>query len=888
MSKQLILIDGSSYLFRAYHALPQLTTSTNEPTGAIYGVVSMIKKLMQSHQHDYIAVVFDAKEKTFRHKLYPNYKANRTIMPDELQAQILPLFSIINAMGLPLIICPGIEADDIIGTLAVFAEKKGIKTLISTMDKDMAQLVNAHITLINTMSDRTYDTNGVKEKFGVLPKQMIDYLALVGDTSDNIPGIPKVGPKTAANWLEKYHTLDNIIKHKDDITGKVGESLRENISNLSLSKKLVTIDCEVPLKTTLKDLEKKPQEEETLYQLFSRFEFSSWLKNMNVAAHTTAKKKAQYHAIQDKKSFDALVKKLSQTSVFSFDTETTDIDAMRATLVGMSFCITPGEAFYIPLKHDTDLSQLDFEMVLQALKPILENPKKNIIGQNLKYDYKILKNYGITLAGTMQDTMLESYVLNSTASRHDLDTLALKYLSHETITFEAVAGSGAKQLTFDKVSIEKATEYAAEDADVALQLHQYFMPKIHAEKNTEKVLTDIEWPMMPILAEMEYHGVLIDTEKLHEQSCALSKRIHALEKEVHNIAGQSFNLASPKQLQAILFEQMKLPIVKKTPTGAPSTDEAVMQELALEYEFPKLIVEYRQLSKLKSTYTDALPQQVNPKTHRVHTSYNQAITSTGRLSSNNPNLQNIPIRTEEGRKIRQAFIAPKNCKLISADYSQIELRIMAHLSKDTGLLSAFERGQDVHASTASEIFGVDFRDVTSEMRRRAKAINFGLLYGMSPFGLSKQLGISREEAKKYMDTYFSRYPKVREYMTKALLFAMEKGYVETLLGRRLYISDIRAANQIRRSAAERAAINAPLQGTAAEIIKLAMIRVNKALHEKSAKMIMQVHDELVFEVDKKHVPTFCNLIKEKMEDAFTLDVPLEVAIGAGDNWDEAH
>ena len=925
MGKNLILIDGSSYLFRAYHALPPLSTSAGFPTGAIYGVVNMIKKLMKTHAFDYIAVVFDPKGKTARHKIYPEYKANRVAMPDELRQQILPLQELIRAMGLPLIIQDGIEADDVIGTLAVFAEKKGINTLISTMDKDMAQLVDDHITLINTMSDRVSDIKGVKEKFDVYPNQIIDYLALMGDTSDNIPGIPKVGPKTAAAWLAKYGSLDEVVKHANDITGKIGENLRNNLDNLALSKELVTIDCDIPLNIELKNLQCGDPDTEQLKKIFSEMEFTKWLKELSGgegesnAAHYPRKpgvnehianrssggslsvSLCSYQAVQDEQSFSALLKKLNAAKEISLDTETTSIDAMSAKLVGISVCVQPREAFYIPLQHEIrDLvsgigdrgndRQLDIKHVLQHLAPILQNPKHIIIGQNLKYDYKVLKNHGLTITAPMEDTLLESYVLNSTSARHDLDTLALKYLSYKTITFEEVAGKGAKQITFDQVAIDVATQYSAEDADIALQLHHTLMPKIRAEKSLDDVLTKIEWPLMPILANMEFHGVLIDSAKLKKQSVELAKRIDVLEKHAYELVGAEFNLSSPKQLQEILFDQMKLPVLKKTPTGAPSTSEEVLQELALDYELPNVIVEYRQLSKLKSTYTDALPEEINPKTGRVHTSYNQAVTSTGRLSSNNPNLQNIPIRREEGRKIRQAFIAPQNCKIVSADYSQIELRIMAHLSKDPGLLASFAKKQDIHAATAAEVFGVALNDVTSDMRRHAKAINFGLLYGMSAFGLSKQLSVSRDEAQKYMDIYFKRYPNVHAYMEKARQFAEKNGYVETLSGRRLFIPDIKASNQFRRKAAERAAINAPLQGTAADLIKLAMICMNAEIAKLKfpAAMIMQVHDELVFEVDKKHVPDFCDIIKNCMENAFPLDVPLEVAIGVGDNWDEAH
>lgn len=889
MAKRLILIDGSSYLFRAYHALPPLITSQGVPTGAVYGVMSMIRKLMQSEPHDYIAVVFDPKGKTFRHQLFPEYKANRTAMPDELRVQIAPLHALIRASGLPLIVQDGVEADDVIGTIAQFAEKNHIDTLISTMDKDMAQLVNAHIKLINTMSNKTLDIPGVKEKFGVTPQQMIDYLALMGDTSDNIPGIPKVGPKTASLWLEKYKSIDNLVKHAAEITGKIGESLREHLPDLTLSKKLVTIDCHVPMELNLSAFTARESNHAELKKLFSELEFTSWLRDLGDKTEKPIAKK-NYHTVQDEKALQSLIKELKTAKQFSLDTETTDLDAMRAELVGMSFCIDAGTAYYLPFIHQEKQKQLDREKTLTALQPILADAKKIIIGQNLKYDYKILKNAGVTIESEMQDTLLESYVLHSTSTRHDLDTLAMTYLNIKTITFEEIAGSGVKQITFDHVPIDIATQYAAEDADVALQLHHVLMKKIHAEKIIEKVLTEIEWPLMPILANMEFHGVLIDAKKLQAQSKTLAKTIAELESRAHELAKEEFNLASPKQLQAILFEKLKLPVIKKTPTGAASTDESVMQELALDFELPKIIMEHRQLSKLKSTYADALPEQMNPKTHRVHTSYHQAVTSTGRLSSNNPNLQNIPIRTEEGRKIRQAFVAPNNYKIVSADYSQIELRIMAHLSKDPGLLKAFSEKKDIHAATAAEVFGVDIHDVTNDMRRHAKAINFGLLYGMSAFGLAKQLGVPRERAQEYMDLYFKRYPNVQAYMQHARASAEKNGYAETLTGRRLFIPDIHATNKMRKMAAERAAINAPLQGTAADIIKRAMICVDHELKKTklNAVMIMQVHDELVFEVENSIVPKACDLIVHCMERAMSLDVPLEVAIGAGDNWDLAH
>src|SRR3990167_8825691 len=893
--KKLILIDGSSYLFRAYHALPPLMTSDCRPTGAIYGVISMIKKLMQTTPFDYIAVVFDPPGKTFRHQLYPEYKANRVAMPEELREQIAPLFELIRAFGLPLVIHHGVEADDVIGTLTKMAEKKNVYTLISTMDKDMAQLVNQHVTLINTMSDRLLDEKGVFEKFGVHPHQIIDYLTLIGDTSDNVPGVPKVGPKTAAKWLEEYGMLDNIVKNVEHISGKVGEYLRNSLTILPLSRELVTIKCDVENTEPLEKLIYQEPNFAELEKIFSHLEFSSWLKELKNKNNLEKTQEniihSHYQSIQDLKSFEKFCEELLHADQFALDTETTNLDTMRAELVGISLSVEKNEAVYIPLTHlEKNQNQLEKQFVLNKLKIFLQDHNKKIIGQNLKYDYKILKSAGVEITAPMLDTMLESYILNNTSARHDLDSLALKYLNKKVISFESVAGKGAKQITFDHVSIEIATQYAAEDADVALQLHAVMWPKITAQKSLEKILTEIELPLMPILANMEYKGVLIDIGMLKKQSKALALRIKILEEKIVEISGEQFNINSPKQLQEILFTKLKLPILKKTPTGVPSTAEEVMQTLALDFELPKIILDYRSLSKLKSTYTDALPNEVNPKTGRVHTSYNQAVTSTGRLSSNHPNLQNIPTRTEEGKKIRQAFIAPTGYKILSADYSQIELRIMAHYSQDPALLYAFSHGLDVHASTAAEVFGVEIKDVTPEMRRSAKTINFGLLYGMSAFGLAKQLGVERNQAQEYMTVYFKRFAKVKEYMEKSREFAEKQGYVETIFGRRLYVPDINASNHMRKMAAERAAINAPLQGTAADMIKLAMIYVNQQLKEKqfNASMIMQVHDELIFEIEQTQIEIVSCVIKNCMESAIKLSVPLVVAIGVGDNWDEAH
>lgn len=892
-SKLLVLVDGSSYLFRAYHALPPLTNSKGEPTGAVYGVLNMLRRLLKDYQPAHIAVVFDPKGKTFRDEIYPQYKANRDAMPEELRIQIKPLFEAIKALGFPLLIIDGVEADDVIGTLAVEAKKKGIKTLISTMDKDLAQLVNEEITLINTMSNHLYDHNAVVNKFGVTPEQIIDYFALMGDAIDNIPGVPKVGPKTAAKWLQQYGTLENLIQHAQDISGKVGENLRAHLQELPLSKTLVTVKLDVPLDITFEDLKLKEPDHQKLYELFSHLEFRGWLeelkKEKNVVPQTSA---VNYSVILEKADFESWIKRLSDATQFAFDTETTSLNPLAAELVGLSFSLQSGEAAYVPVAHDYmgAPSQLNRSYVLEQLKPLLLDPTKTIIGQNLKYDMEVLEKYGIEVKAKIYDTLLESYVLNSTSSRHDMGTLALKYLGLATISFEDIAGKGVKQLTFNQIDLDKATQYAAEDADITLRLHEKLWPMIEAIPASKKILQQIEWPLVHVLTSMEIRGVLIDAQMLNQQSKDLEKRIMKLQTQSHQLAGVEFNLGSPKQLQAILYEKMQLPVLERTPTGQPSTAESVLQGLARNYELPKLILEYRSLSKLKSTYTDSLPLQINSRTGRVHTSYNQTVTSTGRLSSTDPNLQNIPIRTEEGRKIRQAFIAPPGYKIVAADYSQIELRIMAHLSKDPGLTVAFEKGEDVHARTASEIFSVALSEVTSDQRRSAKAINFGLMYGMSGFGLAAQLGIERGMAEKYINIYFARYPKVLEYMEQARSKAAEKGYVETIFGRRLYTPEIRVSNLQRRRAAERAAINAPLQGSAADIIKIAMITINEKIQQKKldAHMIMQVHDELVFEVNEKIIQSASEIIRECMESAAKLSVKLLVDIGVGNNWDEAH
>lgn len=891
--KPLVLVDGSSYLFRAFHALPPLTNSKGSPTGAVYGVVNMLKKLVRDVEPEHIAVVFDPKGKTFRHEMYPEYKANRAVMPDDLRVQIEPLHTLIKALGFPLIVMEGVEADDVIGTLAHLAKKKGMPVLISTGDKDMAQLVNQHVTLINTMSNKTLDPEGVVEKFGVPPERIIDYLALMGDTSDNVPGVPKVGPKTAAKWLKEYGSLDAIIENADHIKGKVGENLRASLEHLQLARELVTIKLDVDLEITPETLISDAPDTKALHALFQDLEFKSWLRELEAGApESVEKKEVQYEAVFTQKALEAWIKKLNAADCFSFDTETTSLDSMRAELVGVSFSVKAGEAAYVPIAHDymDAPAQLDKQTVLDALTTVLGDPKKTVVGQNLKYDIQVLKNCGVEIKAAMFDTMLESYVLNSTSVRHDMDTLALKHLGESTIKFEDVAGKGAKQITFNAVSLDAAVPYACEDADITLQLHHVLYPQIQAETAYQKVFSDIEMLLMPILAQMEYDGVLIDADMLKKQSAVLQKRIESIQEKVFKLAEYEFNLSSPKQLIEILYDKMQLPILKKTPKGQPSTAEAVLQELAHDYPLPKHILEFRSLSKIKSTYTDALPLQINPKTGRVHTSYNQAVTSTGRLSSRNPNLQNIPIRTEEGRKIRQAFIAPEKHVLLAADYSQVELRIMAHFSKDPGLVAAFEQGLDVHASTAAEVFGVALEDVTPDQRRSAKAINFGLIYGMSSFGLSQQLGISRQDAQQHMDVYFERYPAVHGYMESARADAEKQGYVETLFGHRLYVPDINATNQQRKKAAERAAINAPLQGTAADIIKLAMIAIDQWIAQSGldVTMIMQVHDELIFDIAENDLDKAKKEIKALMENTVRLSVPLVVDVGVGSNWDEAH
>ena len=898
--KRLILVDGSSFLFRAYHAIPPLTNANGEPTNAIYGVSNMLRKLIADYHSDYITVVFDAQGKTFRHTLYDQYKAHRPPMPDDLRVQIAPLHNLIQAMGLPLIIESGVEADDVLGALAQQAEQHGYEVIISTGDKDMAQLVTEHIILENTMSDTRLDIQGVTEKFGVKPEQIIDYLALMGDSVDNIPGVPKVGPKTAAKWLKQYQTLENLIVHANEITGKIGENLRAHLDQLSIAKQLTTIKCDLALPYTMEDLKQQPMDKVKLKNLLSELGFLSWLKTLDNDFNAEplqnedkpGKIDSSYETILTEQHFNEWLKQLDKAELFAFDTETTSLDYSKAQIVGVSFAVCPGKAAYVPLAHDYPgvPDQLDRSKILEKLRPVLENPDKAKLGQNLKYDMHVLANHGIALRGITHDTMLESYVFNSTATKHNMDDLAKEYLGIDTIHYQDVAGKGAKQIGFQEVPIELAAPYAAEDADITFQLHNRLIAKLRKQPNLLKLYAELEIPLISVLARIERNGVLIDTAMLAQQSVELSREIIFLEQRAHDLAGQVFNLGSPKQIQDILYDRQKLPVLKKTPKGQPSTEESVLQELAVDYPLPKLILEYRSLSKLKSTYTDKLPLQVDGQTGRIHTSYHQAVAATGRLSSSDPNLQNIPIRSEEGRKIRQAFIAPEGRKIIAADYSQIELRIMAHLSADKSLLDAFTEGRDVHSATAAEVFGVSSGQVTADLRRSAKAINFGLIYGMSAFGLAQQLGLPRNKAQSYIDLYFTRYPGVKNYMDNIKEQAHQQGYVETLFGRRLYLPEINSRNAARRQYAERTAINAPMQGTAADIIKRAMIAADQWLHleKPDAKMIMQVHDELVFEIAIDQVDACVSHIRAIMAGAAQLNVPLIVDIGIGNNWDEAH
>ncbi|HPF27229.1 MAG TPA: DNA polymerase I [Steroidobacteraceae bacterium] len=907
----LVLIDGSSYLYRAFHALPPFTTSRGEPTGAVFGVLNMLTKFLKDYPVERIAVVFDAPGKTFRDELFAEYKAQRPPMPDDLRAQIEPLLEAVRGLGLPMIRLAGVEADDVIGTLACAAAKRGQRVLISTGDKDMAQLVDPHVTLINTMSNTVLDRDGVKQKFDVWPEQIIDYLALVGDSSDNIPGIDKVGPKTAAKWLGQYRSLDAIVANAAEIPGKVGENLRAGLDTLALARKLATIHTDVELPIALDDLARKAVDTEALRALYTRLELRSLLKQLDGGSDTSATPAArsagnpapaaapkrpaaqrQYDMITTSAALDAWLQRLRQCELFAFDTETTSLDYMQAEIVGVSFCIEPGKAAYVPLRHDYAgvPEQLERDAVLGQLKPLLEASSPGKVGHHLKYDAHVLANHGIALGGMRYDSMLESYVWNSVATRHDMDSVALTYLGINTIHYEDVAGKGAKQIPFSQVPLETAAEYAAEDADVTLQLHQALWPQLESIPALRDLYEQIEQPLVPVLLGMEATGVLIDREMLKVQSGELTKRLQELQGEAHAAAGQEFNLDSPKQLQQILFEKLQLPVMRKTPKGQPSTAEDVLEELAASYPLPRLILEYRGLAKLKSTYTDKLPEQINARTGRVHTSYHQAVAQTGRLSSTDPNLQNIPIRTAEGRRIRQAFLAPPDYVLMAADYSQIELRIMAHLSEDEGLLKAFASDQDIHQATAAEVFGVEISEVSSEQRRSAKAINFGLIYGMSAFGLARQLGIDRGSAANYVDLYFARYPGVKRYMDETRARAKDAGYVETVFGRRLYLPDIGARNRQLQQYAERSAINAPMQGTAADIIKKAMLSVDAWCRQDltRARLIMQVHDELVLEVHQDQVAPVRDAIRQHMVDAAELRVPLKVDIGTGKNWDEAH
>jgi DNA polymerase-1 len=903
----LVLVDGSSYLFRAFHALPALSNSKGLPTGAVYGVGNMLRRLIADYRPTLLAVVFDAKGKTFRDDLYPQYKANRPPMPKELAVQIEPLHELIRAMGLPLLIVAGVEADDVIGTLTHQAAARGMHSIVSTGDKDMAQLVDDSTTLVDTMSNSRLDPAGVEAKFGVPPERIVDWLALMGDTVDNIPGVPKVGPKTAAKWLRTYGTLDNLIHHADEIKGKVGEHLRASLSQLPLSRKLATIDRQVDLPMGPEQLRIEAPRQAQLIALLRELELKTWLAEQlqggdgaegsgseaaSGQARAGSDDSSRYETVLDHKDFETWMQRLRSAELFAFDTETTGLDTLQAELVGVSFAVEPGQAAYVPLAHRAPGTprQLPRETVLQALKPLLENPQRAKVGQNLKYDMSVLARCGIAMEGIRFDTMLESYVLDSTATRHDMDALALKYLGIKTIHFEDIAGKGKAQKTFDRIELEQAAPYAAEDADVTLRLHRALWPKLQAEPRLLQLFRDIEMPLVPVLSRMERNGVLVDAARLERQSEELAERLREIEERAYAAAGGPFNLASPKQIQTILFDRMGLPVLAKTPKGAPSTAESVLQELAEEYDLPRLILDHRSLAKLRSTYTEKLPQQVRPETGRVHTSYHQAVAATGRLSSSDPNLQNIPVRTEEGRRIRQAFIAPPGHKILAADYSQIELRIMAHLSQDASLLRAFSSGRDIHRATAAEVFGVPPEQVDKDLRRSAKAINFGLIYGMSSFGLARQLGIERGAAQAYIDLYFERCPGVKEFMDRTREQARRQGWVETVYGRRLYLPDIRSSNRQRRQYAERTAINAPMQGTAADIIKRAMIRVDAWLRKQDAeiKMIMQVHDELVFEVPEGALSLVRDKVPELMTSAADLSVPLEVETGIGDNWDQAH
>ena len=905
----LVLIDGSSYLYRAFHALPPLTGPQGEPTGAVLGVLNMLLKSLREHDGAQFVVVFDAPGRTFRDDLFTAYKAHRPPMPDDLRVQIEPLLEAVQALGLPLLRISGVEADDVIGTLARRAADGDRRVLISTGDKDMAQLVGPYITLVNTMSDSTYDRDGVKAKFDVWPEQIIDYLALAGDSSDGIPGIDKVGPKTAAKWLNQYGSIDALIANADQVPGKIGENLRAGLDTLALSRQLATIRCDLDLPPEAADLARRPTDETALRTLYTRFGFKNLLRGLGVPDSPSATPDGSalvadpallaaprgYEVVLDEAALGRWLETLAQSTLFAFDTETTSLDYLQARIVGVSFCVEPGRAAYVPLGHDYvgAPQQLDRDAVLARLKPLLEAERPAKVGHHLKYDAHVLANHGIALGGMAYDTMLESYVWNSVATRHDMDSAAERYLGLKTITYEEVAGKGAKQIPFSQVSIETASTYAAEDADVTLRLHRTLWPAIELEPLLRRLYEDFEQPLVPVLQRMERRGVLIDREMLRRQGVELAKRAEELKAAAQAEAGTEFNVDSPKQLQQILYEKMNLPVLRKTPTGQPSTAEDVLEQLAESFTLPKLILDYRSIAKLRSTYADKLPTQVNPDTGRVHTSYHQAVAQTGRLSSTDPNLQNIPIRTPEGRRIRQAFIAPPGHVLLAADYSQIELRIMAHLSGDASLIAAFEADRDVHQATAAEVFGVPLSEVSTDQRRSAKAINFGLIYGMSAFGLARQLGIGRNEAQQYVDLYFERYPGVKAYMDRTREGARETGYVETVFGRRLYLPEIRSRNRALQQYAERSAINAPMQGTAADLIKLAMIAVDRWCEEEGqddARLIMQVHDELVLEARQGAADRVAAAVRERMVAAGqgALRVPLKVDVGRGMNWDEAH
>ena len=900
-----ILVDGSSYVYRAYHALPPLSTSTGQPTGAVRGVTTMVMRILEDHPDSPVGMIFDAKGSTFRHDMYDQYKANRPPMPDDLRPQIQPIYDICEALGLKIFVVDNVEADDVIGTLATQAEAEGIKTVVSTGDKDLAQLVTKNIRLVNTMSNEVLDEAGVMKKFGVKPNQIIDYLALVGDTSDNIPGVQKVGPKTAVNWLTKYETVENIIANAEEISGKVGEYLREGIEQLKLSQQLTTIKKDVELDFGINDLKVGNRDTDQLHKLFTDLEFKTLIKSTTTKEKTKPTKKeyvassteehvppkavdSKYQCILTEKDLDALIKKLSKAKILALDTETDGLDFTVANLVGISVSAKAGEAAYIPIQHDYEGApkQLSKKLVIEKLKPLLE--KVPVVGQHIKFDRNVLAQHGLELNNIGSDSMLMSYVLDSTATRHNLDAMAKFYLNYETTTYEEVAGKGVKQITFNQVNLESGSHYAAEDADITFRCYELLKEKLSQKPELEKVLSEIDLPMIKVLSEVEQNGALIDPEVLRIQSNNLGQRISGLEEKAFGEAGKEFNLASTKDLREIFFEEMNMPVMKKTPGGQPSTDESVLQDLARDYELPKILLEHRTLAKLKNTYTDSLPEQISPKTGRIHTSYLQAVTTTGRLSSADPNLQNIPIKTEEGRMIRNAFVAPKGQKLLSIDYSQIELRIMAHLSKDEGMINAFQNGEDIHSATAAEVFGNPGEAASEEDRRSAKAINFGLIYGMSAFGLGKALGIPRNMAQEYIDSYFAKYPGVKLYMEQTKEIAREKGFVETLFGRRLYLPGIHSGRT--RQAAERAAINAPMQGTAADIMKIAMINIQDWLEKENikAKMILQVHDEVILEVATKEADSVATKISEIMSKAATLSVPLEVESGIADNWGEAH